>query len=331
MSPQDIQKHIFEQIAQKIKPRKLAPELGEALNMAQGSVYRRINGETLISFEESIKLMQRYDIPLDHLTDPTVVIFRLPSLAVQPKSIYEYLSQTEKNLGVLAQSAECILRYAAVEIPFYYYLPFPHLAAFKFFMWGRTLWHSNRGKYAKFNFEEYTKDASLQMLMKRIVELNCQIQTEEIWNDYMLDITYRQILYCYKAGLIERKEDVEILLADINKLIKHIESVAETGQKTKDKMCAPIQIWDNELFQNAMFILSETVEEKQYYSSIDVPYFMVSSDVNAYEVGFNFFNRIKTFSNEITSANELNRSNFFKRLQQKTAIYEQDLSGEFAK
>jgi hypothetical protein len=326
MSPQDIQKQIFALIEHKIKPRKLSAVLPEVLNLATSAVYRRLTGETFLNFEQLILLMTRFDISFEHLTDPSLVSFHLPSLKTPPKNIYEYLWGSKQNLEALTQSPKSLLRYAAVEIPFYYYLAFPHLAAFKFYMWGRTLWHSNRGSFSKFNFEEYTKDAPLQALMKKMVALNNQVETEEIWNDYMLDITYNQIRYCYKTGLIEDAAVVKTLLNDIRNLIGYLESVAETGRKTADGESASVQVWDNELFQNPMLVLAETPTQHLLYSNIDVPYFMVSQNTDMYQVASNFINRIQSFSNDLTNANEMNRHNYFKRLHQKAALYEEEIN-----
>ncbi|MBL7817303.1 MAG: hypothetical protein JNL70_20015 [Saprospiraceae bacterium] len=323
MNPQDIQEQIFAQIAHKTKPRKLSAVLGEVLNITASAAYRRISDNTLLSFDQLVILSRHFNIPLDPLMDATAINFRLPSLATKPKNIYEYLAQTEQGLKNLVQSPKRILRYMAVEMPFYYFLSFPHLAAFKFYMWGRTLWHSDRGAFASFNFGEYTQDKVLQSLTERIVAYNNQIATEEIWNDDMLNMTYKQIHYCQNAGLFESDEDVAILLNDLKSLVTHLKSVAKAGQKGGNDTATSIQIWDNEIFQNSMLILTEADEQKMIYTNIDVPNFMVSHDAALYQVSLDFFNRVQSFSNDITSVNEASRRDYFERLHKKTAIYEQ--------
>ena len=139
----------------------------------------------------------------------------------------------------------------------------------------------------------------------------------------MLNMTYKQISYCQNAGLFECYEDVSTLLKDLKNLVNHLASVAKAGQKGANEQSAMIQIWDNEIFQNSMLILTETQEQKMIYTNIDVPNFMVSDDSALFEVSLDFFNRVQSFSHDITSVNETSRRDYFERLSQKTAIYDQ--------
>jgi hypothetical protein len=324
MQPQNVQQQLFTLIEQKIQPRKLSAELGDLLSIAPSAVYRRLSGETLISFEQLLLLIKHYDIPFGQLTDPLAISFELPTLLTPPKKLMEFLTFLEKDLVELKRDSASKIRFAALEVPLFYYLMFPQLAAFKFFMWRRTLWQSKNPALTKFSFSEYTNDSPLQMQIKNMVDLYSTIDGEEVWNSNMFDITLNQMRYCLSAGLFQDPNDVKILIQNSKDLIAHFEMMAIKGKKTTDKDAASIKVWYNELFQNGMFILTETSSKSLIYNAFDVPNFMVSSNSEMYKVGLNFFNRMSSFSLDIMGANEVNRHQFFGRLSRKIDIFEKE-------
>ena len=327
MNPQDIQKQLFTRIEEKIQPRKLSAELGQLLSIAPSAVYRRLSGETLISFEQLLLLIDHYDIPFGQLTNPLAVSFELPTILTPPKKLVEFLTILEKDLIELKRDGASKIRFAALEVPLFYYLSFPQLAAFKFYMWRRTLLQSKNPALTKFTFSEYVNDSPLQMQMRNMVNLYSQIESEEVWNTNMFDITLNQIQYALNAGLFDDPNDAKVLMDNNKQLIKYFESIVGRGKKGSDKNDAAISVRYNELFQNGMYILTETASKRLIYNAFDVPNFMVSSNTEMYKVGLSFFNRMNAFSLDIMGANEVNRHRFFGRLNRKIEIFEKELWG----
>ena len=325
MNSQDIQKQLFTLIEQKIQPRKLSGELGQLLSIAPSAVYRRLSGETLISFEQLLILLEHYDISFEQLTNPLAISFELPTLLMPARKLAEFLNLIETDLAELGHQGSSMIRFAALEVPIFYYLSSPTIAAFKFYMWQRSLMPLDNYTLNKFSFKEFTGDSPLQMHMKNMVDLYNRIESEEIWNSNMFDITLNQIRYCLNAGLFKNTSDVKILTESIKQLIGHFETIIGTGKKSTSDNAAPIRVWYNELFQNGMFILSETKHKKLIYNSFDVPNFMVSGNLEMYKVGLNFFNRMKSFSLDIMGVNEINRHRFFERLYRKIEVFEKEL------
>lgn len=325
MNPKDIQKQLLALIEQKIQPRKLSTELGRLLSIAPSAVYRRLSGETLLSFEQLMLLISHYDLSIEQLTNPSAVSFDLPTLMMPPKKLVEFLCLIENDLTELKMHPTSLVRFAALEVPIFYYLSSPALAAFKFYMWQRTLMPLKNYTLNKFSFKEFSSDSSLQLHMKNMVELYNQIESEEIWNSNMLDITFNQIRYCLNAGLFKDASDVKILIESSRQLIAHFETIVGNGKKSAEDTAAPIRVWYNELFQNGMFILTETPHKSRVYNSFDVPNFMVSTNIEMYKVGLNFFNRMKSFSLDIMGVNEVNRHRFFERLYRKIEVFEKEL------
>lgn len=325
MNPQAIQKQLFDLIEQKIQPRKLSAEIGQLLSIAPSAVYRRLSGETLLSFEQLLILLQHYDISFEGLTNPSAISFELPRALTSTKKLLGFLKFIETDLIELHQYPTSKIRFAALEVPIFYYLSSPALASFKFYMWQRTLIPTQNYISTKFSFSAFAAETTFQIHIKNIVTLYNQIESEEIWNSNMFDITFNQIRYCLNAGLFQDVNDVKLLIKSSKQLIKHFETIVSNGKKSTDKAAAPIHVWYNELFQNGMFILSETPHKSLMYNAFDVPNFMVSSHSEMYKIGLNFFNRMKSFSLDIMSVHEVNRHRFFERLYRKIEIFEKEL------
>jgi hypothetical protein len=325
MNPKDIQNQLFALIEQKIQPRKLSTELGLLLSIAPSAIYRRLSGETFLSFGQLLLLIEHYDISFEQLTNPHAISFELPTLLVPTRKLIEFLHLIETDLTTLSQHPLSKIRFAALEVPIFYYLSSPALASFKFYMWQRTVTPLTNYSLHKFSFSEFTHDSTLQMQIKSMVEAYNHIESEEIWNSNMFDITLNQIRYCLHAGLFQDPNDVKILIAGCKLLMGHFEDIIVTGKKSTDENAGKIHIWYNELFQNGMFILSETPDKSKVYNSFDVPNFMVSSNKEMYNVGLNFFNRMKSFSLDIMGVNEINRHRFFERLYRKIELFEKEL------
>ena len=119
MNPQLIQQQLFTLIEAKIQPRKLSAELGQLLSIAPSAVYRRLSGETLISFEQLLLLIAHYDIPFVQLTNPLAISFELPTILTPPKKLMEFLTILEKDLMVLRQDSASKIRFAALEVPLF--------------------------------------------------------------------------------------------------------------------------------------------------------------------------------------------------------------------
>jgi hypothetical protein len=325
MHSKDFQKGLFTLIEKQIHPRKLSAEIGSLLSLTPSATYRRLSGDTYLSIEELLNLTTHFGISFEQLTNSLAVSFELPSLQNYPQNIGDYLNQIEAHLIELTSFPECKMRFAALEVPFYYYLSFPPLAAFKFYMWGRTLWQADNRNHDKFHFQKMSKNPNFRNQIEKMAALSNQIQTEEIWNSNMLDITLNQIQYCLSAGLFQNPEEANQLVEEMRNLIKHLENITVNGQKTTHQPKQYHKIYYNELFQHGMFILTETPKTKKFFYTFNIPYFMVSQNTTMYAVGLDFFNRMKSYSLDVMDSNEVNRHKLIRRLNRKVDIFEEEL------
>ena len=329
MNSKEIQKQLFQKIHQHIAPVNLADELTELFNTTLSGAYRRIKGETLLSIEELVRILEHYPfLSFEKFVRPNQISYTLPCLTTQPHNMLDYLSTIERDLKQITIYPKAFISYVAQEVPFFHYLMVPEIAAFKMYMWSRTVWNVENLLHASFDLEKYRQDDLLLNQMKRIVSLYASVETKEIWNSNMFDITLNQIRHCYLAGLFKKgDDDVREIFVLLRGLIQKLRDIVVLGQKKGNERSAKCTVWYNELMQNSAFILFHLSENVQLvYNIFDAPNFMQSSDFNAFDYSQTFFDKLSGFALPLTGGvSERNMPLFFDRLNRKMDIFEHDL------
>ena len=189
----------------------LPDEIAEVLNISTDSAYRRIRGETELSFNELKKLCTRYDISLDAVfaTSYDSVLFKSRSIDVDTFTFTDYIKSATKDLEMLGNFEKSELIYAAKDIPMYYHSLFREIAAFKLFFWQKSIF--NFPKYENLDFtldvipDEELNAASL--VWKKYVKVPCS----EIWSNETINGFLRQIEFFYESGMIKDLELAKLL------------------------------------------------------------------------------------------------------------------------
>ena len=151
MESKEIQVAFFKHIDKYNASGNLAAELTEILNIAQSGAYRRIKGETFLTLDELIKIMNHYDtMSFDRFVRPNCAPFILPVMTKPPKNMFDYLDVIEQDLKIAATYPNARISYAAQEVLFFHNLLVPEIAVFKLYMWGRTIWDLEETRLEKF-------------------------------------------------------------------------------------------------------------------------------------------------------------------------------------
>ncbi|HNQ83133.1 MAG TPA: helix-turn-helix domain-containing protein, partial [Bacteroidales bacterium] len=191
-----LQQFFFQQIREKIPDNmSFVHEIAELLEISYDSAYRRIRGEKELSLEELVKLSKKFNLSLDALAglDPNHVVFRKFALHPGDFNIKDWLLQIRDDIRRIQTARNPEIIYAAKDPPVFHYFHFPEIAAFKFFIWEKTI----------FNFPEYeNKLFRLDDVNPEIVDIGndilraaIKVPTTEIWNEDTFRILMRQIEY----------------------------------------------------------------------------------------------------------------------------------------
>lgn len=335
MNPADVQTEFFKQIQQKIAPRKLANDLVDILTASKSRAYRLINNEQSLSIEELAKIMAHYNtISFDKFVRPNQAPFVLPVLTNAPKNVFDYLDVIETDLEEAKQYPEALISYAAQDLLIFHYFLVPEIALFKLYMWDRTIWDFEESRYEPFDLDKQRQNIKLLAQIERIADAYALIDSEEVWNVNMLDVTLNQIQYCYLSGHFKDSKQVQYLLDLLKQLSRKLHNLAVLGHKknTPHKTSSgKLSVWYNELIHNNALILARASEtHRLVFSVFDSPNFMYSMDTSIYEKSQIFFDKLKKFSNCIDGAEaDPARHVFFRRLNQKITFLEDSLAFVF--
>jgi hypothetical protein len=320
MSKSVPQKEWLHELQKHITPISLPSVLEAQFHISPSAAYRRMNGETPLTFDELSYLLTTYPMSLESTLRPNTIRYTVPALHAQPQSPSAYLDLIEKDLTVLATEPTCLIQYMANEIPFFYYLLSPEMAYFKLYMWSFTVWQIEGIATQPFDIEVFRKDINLNNQIKRLIVLYSSVASEEIWNINMLDTTLNQIQYCQDTNRFKNPTDAGLLIETLKGLIDKLKGIVEASKKIHDypttKPIALNHIWYNEIFHNNMFIIANLPYVHILYSAFDVPNFIKSTESAMTHYGTEFFNRTKNLSAQLdSSSNSRQATKFFKRLK----------------
>ncbi|WP_421750971.1 helix-turn-helix domain-containing protein [Croceimicrobium sp.] len=234
---QTLQMLFVDRLQELIPPgQSLAPVLSEALDISMDSAYRRINGKTTFSLEEALILARQYNLSLDGLTDPTQQNAHFSFQDLQPSfsSFSEYLDLLLNNLNRLAAAPDARLYYSCLDIPIFFNLGSPQIAAFKMFYWMHSILEVEELQTKIFE-PELIPDYFIEK-GKLIYDTYCKIPSIELWTTNTLNSTLRQIEYYNNAGHIRSPEVNEALFADLQIMLDRLNTMAEKGTKVIDRV-----------------------------------------------------------------------------------------------
>jgi hypothetical protein len=316
------QKDWLAQLQKQIAPKSLIKVLEDQFHISASAAYRRINGDTSLTFDELSYLLANYNISLESSLRPNTIRYTVPALQAQPQSPHAYLDLIERDLTFLAAEPACTILYMANELPFFYYLLAPEIAYFKFYMWRFTVWQIEGKAIKAFDIDTYRKDAPLNQQIKRLAILYASVGSEEIWNVNMLDTTLNQIQYCKDANRFKHPSDASFLIDILRGLLDKLKDILMYSKKQhpypSPTPLAFNHVWYNEIFHNNMFIIANLPTTHILYSAFDVPNFIKSTEPQMTEYGIEFFNRTKNLSTQLDNpSNSRQATRFFDRLNRK--------------
>ena len=227
-----VQRRFLDEIKKKIPDNiSFAEILAEDLNISNDSAYRRIRGDTHLSFEECMMLCTKYNVSLDSLfaDSNNFVLFNYRAIDIDKFNFESYFNSLLENLETIKRFEAREMIYAAKDIPPFHLFKFEGLAAFKLFFWMSNIHHFPQYENKLFDINDFSKD--LLGLGKQVWESYINIPSTEIWSEETINVTLRQIEFMYDCGKFKSKDDALLLYDDFREVILHIQQQAEKGYK----------------------------------------------------------------------------------------------------
>jgi len=207
---------------------RTAAIVADLLNISEDSAYRRIKRPQSFRADELVLLAREFRINLNNLVETqndwlqgNYVGFDQENLSAE--NFYDLLKQRlDRTLNLDHPK----VFYGAKEIPFFYTMWFPHLSAFKEFVWNRDF--LKQTQLAGCLFET---DPQAQPKYIALAERYLRIPSEEVWSFETLFSTLYQIQHYKECGLFADEQDYRRVMGEYDALVDLIFEQAEKGMK----------------------------------------------------------------------------------------------------
>jgi len=329
-----IQDAFFKQIKSQISREiSMVDEIADLLHISNDSAYRRIRGETSLTFEEIGLLSNKYGISVDRLAmgHSNQVAFRYKPLDETKFTFSDYLKSLRDDLLLVDGYDNTEFIYLANDIPLFHIFGVPELTAFKYFVWTKTILTYKAFKGKKFSLA-IKPDQAINDIADELVELYCKQDSIEIIHDGTIDSTLSQIEYYWTARLFEKAGDVAILCEKLMDLVDHLCLQADYEVKFpfgklppegKLEMCkGSYQLYYNEILHTDNTVLVSADHVKMSYLTNNGHNSLFTMDESFYDSTYRSVKNLLGKSALISGTSEKERNRIFSSFQKKiTNLY----------
>jgi hypothetical protein len=316
MNKTDIQHNFFESIKASL-PRNmsLADVVATVLEISNDSAYRRIRGEKMLSLEEIQLLCNHCKISVDEVLSlqTNATSFSGRFLEASTFSLDKYLQDMLEQLSHINHLDRPELIYFCKDVPIFQYFMFPELAAFKFYVWMKTLVPGQ-----PVNGQSESIDSIMTSLLaysKKLADIYVRVPGIEILSPGNTATTQWQIEYARDAKLFRSEVEMEVLYDKLHEMNDHMERQAEAGKKFLPGQAhasgADYKLYVNDFVigDNTVLIKAESAEAC-FINHNAINYFF-TRDKRFIQYTARFLDNVIRKSILISSAGEKERSMFF--------------------
>lgn len=302
----------------------LANEIADILEISADGAYRRMRGESVLSMDELVKLCRHYKISADVIANPddTAASFIFRKMANDEAGFNEYINNILADLQIINASKPKQIIYAANDLPIFHQFRFPYYAAFKIFVWQKTILNLPSFEGKKFSMSYITPEMS--ETCRKIAETYTKIPSVEIWHEDTIASNLKLIEYAWDSGLFSSKEDALNICTQISELLVFVEKQAEKSSKFgKEEKWAENEgnftMYQSELLLSNNHIFVTAGIKKIIYLSHNTFNTMVTTNTIFCNEVENWLKNLMRKSLVISGVAEKQRHKFFKKAQTKVA------------
>ena len=300
----------------------MADHLAELLGISKDSVYRRIKGEKQLSFDELATVAAAFNVSLDELFNLSEghVIFHGQYVNSEDFNLESFLESMLHDVAQIQEFDQKELIYISKDIPVFYYLMFPEIAAFKFFVWTKTQMQFNEMKKMKFSFDILTDER--KELCRKICDCQVRIPGAEILNADNILNDLRQLEYYRDTNLFADPADQEIIYNQLDTMISHMEAQASCGKKfhpglEPDEHSAAIRMYVNDFFVGDNTIIANVNDTRMVYINHSAINYISTASREFAAYNFEFIQNIIRKSSLISEVGERTRNRFFNLIHER--------------
>ena len=306
----------------------MVDEIADLLHISNDSAYRRIRGETSLTFDEIGLLSSKYGISVDRLAmgHSDQVAFRYKPLDETNFSFADYLKSLRDDLLLVDGYSKKEFIYLANDIPLFHIFGIPELTAFKYFVWTKSILNYKAFKGKKFSLNN-PLNQELGNIAGELVELYCKQDSLEIFHDGTIDSTLSQLEYYWTARLFEKPGDVVVLCEKLMELVDHLCLQADYEVKFPFGQLPPegklelrrgsYQLYYNEILHTDNTVLVKADHVKMSYLTNNGHNSLFTMDEGFYDSSYRSVKNLLGKSTLISGTSEKERNRIFSGYQKK--------------
>ena len=300
----------------------LVDEIADLLDVSNDSAYRRIRGETALTFDELGILSQRFNVSVDAMLnlESNAVVFTARWMDRANFSLKDYLAGVFEDLEKAKVVEDHEIMYYAKDLPLFYNWMVPEMAAFKSYFWRKSVLQLPDYEKAKFHLNDLDEESA--QIGAKILESYLSMPSTELWNDEVISSTLRQIEFYHESGFFSDDSIASLLLDKQQEVLDHIQLQAEHGFKFKMGMPPAGKEGNFQLYYNEVVIGDHTVVLRMHdqyvcHISHNVINDLFTVNNNFAKESWDVLNNLVSRSTLISTSSEKARSKFFNRLRKK--------------
>ncbi|MBD81614.1 MAG: hypothetical protein CL840_22030 [Crocinitomicaceae bacterium] len=310
---------LLEEISKKLNnKRRLVDCLAETLCISTDSAYRRISGKTALTFDEAVKLASYFDLKLDGLVEKSggTVSFDRRGILKTENDIAIHLKEMAEMMKIQIATGVQPAIYTTKDIPVFYQLYFPELAAFKVYSWYRGL---NTSEELNDPFDPDKYISSYKNLFTDIKILYSKLPAIEIWSEIAILGFIRQLQYYYDSGLMGNKETALLLCDQHQQVFDLVKEQARLGCKINPDFGQQTEVqydlYFNELFVMDNSALSRLKSGKVFFNSYANFNYIPTQDEQFCQDAESWLQNQMKRSVKLSKTREKERNMFFSKIQ----------------
>jgi hypothetical protein len=323
---ESIQLEFFQLIQQRIPTNlSLVDEVADLLNISNDSAYRRLRGETSLSFDEIKLLSLHFQISLDALigSDSYSVNFQFKPLDEIEYSFLDYMHSVVIDLKEIEADENSEVLYIANDIPLFHLFHVPEIASFKGFVWQKTVLGYSKLRDQKFSISKVDSD-DLDKVSRQLRDIYCRVPSTEIFHPGTIDTTLNQIEYYYEAQMFENVNDALALCDKLAGLMNHLEKQAEfatkfSGDSVPTQKRSNYQLYFNDVLYIDNAVLVKTKEHRTVYLINMTLNSVITRSPSFYNEFHKTVQNLLSKSTLISGTSEKLRSKIFRIYEEKIA------------
>lgn len=239
----------------------LAQELADILETSVDSIYRRMRGQSALTYSELLLIQRKLNLR-QSLLFPVDTIEEVNFVYARPAYGYDsflFLQEISNQMELVHRRSNLNILLASDDLPFFLHFLSPALLQFKLMVFSGDEIHDpeNPGE----------QNPELIAICTQILKRWLAANSKEVWGSSPLDSTLKQILYSHENHLITDAYAVS-LLEELRSIVEIVRTWCSTGKKqVHDWEAGEFQLYHSELNTGEMNLLLGFGSELTTYKS----------------------------------------------------------------